>query len=99
MLKEARTHLTCLKNVKKVTEMDSHCRVLSRSMALSSEKIKMVEQEDMELTSPYENTSKIHLHVEQSRKVIRDLMKYSCMTKSVRKFTQNQVGREEMGSG
>ncbi|XP_027381301.1 major vault protein-like [Bos indicus x Bos taurus] len=59
-------------------------------MALSSEKIKMVEQEDMELTSPYENTSKIHLHVEQSRKVIRDLMKYSCMTKSVRKFTQNQ---------
>ena len=91
--------MTCLKNVKKVTEMDSHCRVLSRSMALSSEKIKMVEQEDMELTSPYENTSKIHLHVEQSRKVIRDLMKYSCMTKSVRKFTQNQVGREEMGSG
>ena len=43
MLKETRIHLTCLKNAKKFREMDSHCRVLSRRVALSSEKIKMVE--------------------------------------------------------
>lgn len=40
MLREARTRLACLKN-RKVTGMDSYCRVLSRRVAFISE-IKMV---------------------------------------------------------